>query len=246
MIALLSQVQLGKPFLYQCVRPQASEHLFLDYGTVTPKLFFQQPTLSSTCLSPWTDERLTLSPSDPLATLEYGTEVAGFPFFPTHSLSGVVQIQVKYADKISELFQPYSDGPWTFSNGLSNMFRVETSKGTEIGYIESFVVQGVQRWQSAKLVPNRFVTIDHLGLRSTAEDIPVSDLPAYLKAQDKVLKTMFDLGGRVVQAASIDAGNAPSTREICYDGAYIRGQTSAQSALEVTASYTFEISCEDY
>ncbi|KAF3039022.1 hypothetical protein E8E12_007438 [Didymella heteroderae] len=214
---------------------------FVDYGVVTPRAFSQRPTLSSTGLTPWTNESITLSPSDPLVTIDYGTEMAGFPFFNIAALSGTVQIEVKYTEEFSGLLQPYSDGPWTFSNGLSNTFRVETFNVTDTGYIESFFVQGGQRWQSARLITNGSVTIDRLGLRSTAENIAADKLPGHLKTQDEVIDSVFDLGGRVVQAACIDAGNAPSTWEITHDGAYVRGQASAQSALGVTASnYTLE------
>jgi len=227
--------------MHKYVRPQVNGHRFVNYGTVTPRSFSQRPTLSSTGLSPWTNKSLTLSPFDPLVTLDYGTEVAGFPFFNIAALSGVVQIEVKYTEEFSGLLQPYSDGPWTFSNGLANRFRVETFNITETGYIEGFFVQGGQRWQSARLITNGSVTIDRLGLRSTAQNVPVSDLPGHLKTQDKVLDSVFDLGGRVVQAACINAGNAPSTWEITHDGAYIRGQASAQPSLGITAgNYTLE------
>ncbi|KAJ4373480.1 hypothetical protein N0V86_007620 [Didymella sp. IMI 355093] len=203
--------------------------------------FLQNPTPSSAGLQAWSNMSLTLSPFDPLVTLDYGTEVAGFPFFEIASLSGIVQIEVKYTEEFSGLLQPYSDGPWTFSNGLSNTFRVETFNVTNTGYIESFFVQGGQRWQSARLITNGSVTIGRLGLRSTAENLAVEKLPGHLETQDKILDLIFDLGGRVVQAACIDAGNAPSTWEITHDGAYVRGQASAQSALGVTASnYTLE------
>jgi hypothetical protein len=227
--------------IHQHEIPHANGHSFVDYGVVTPRSFSQRPTLSSTGLSPWTNNNLTLSPSNPLVTLDYGTEVAGFSFFNIAALSGVVQIEVKYTEEFSGLLQPYADGPWTFSNGLANTFRVETFNVTETGYIESFFVQGGQRWQSAKLITTGSVTIDRLGLRSTAENVAVDKLPGHMKTQDEVVNSVFNLGGRVVQAACIDAGNAPSTWEITDDGAYIRGQASAQSSLGVTAAnYTLE------
>jgi hypothetical protein len=212
------------------------EHSFVEYGVVTPRSFSQQPTSSSTGLLPWNTTSLTLSPSNPLITLDYGTEVAGFPFFNVTALSGLVQVEVKYTEEFSGLLQPYSDGPWTFSNGLSNTFRVETFNVTTTGYTESFFVQGGQRWQSARLITNGSITIDGLGFRSTASNIDLEMLPGHLKTNDEVYNAVFNLGGRVVQAACVDAGNAPSTWEITKDGALVRGQASAQSALGVSAS----------
>jgi hypothetical protein len=220
---------------------ETDEHSFVDYGVVTPRSFSQQPTSSSTELLPWNSTSLTLSPSNPLITLDYGTEVAGFPFFNVTALSGLVQVEVKYTEEFSGLLQPYSDGPWTFSNGLSNTFRVETFNVTTTGYTESFFVQGGQRWQSARLITNGSITIDRLGFHSTASNIDLDMLPGHLKTNSEIYDAVFNLGGRVVQAACVDAGNAPSTWEITKDGALVRGQTSAQSALGVSASnYTLE------
>lgn len=114
----------------------------MDYGLVVPKLYLQQSTPSLSGLRPWANASLTLSPSHPLVTLDYGIEVAGFPFLNVSAFSGVVQIEVTYSEEYSGLLQPFSDGPWTFSNGLSNTFRVETFNITNTGYLESFFVQG--------------------------------------------------------------------------------------------------------
>jgi hypothetical protein len=167
--------------------------------------------------------------------------VAGFPFFDVSALSGPVQIECKFTEEFSGLLKPYSDGPWTFSNGLSNTFRVETFNITSIGYVESFFVQGGQRWQTARLITNGSVTINRLGFRSTSSNVNVDKLPGHLKTGDELYNRILDLGGRVVQTACIDAGNAPSTWELTTNGALVRGQASAQSSLGVAASnYTLE------
>jgi hypothetical protein len=213
----------------------------VDYGSVAPKSFRQQIEPASSDLLPWLNTSLTLSPSNPLVILDYGNEVAGFPFFTVTSISGVVQIEVKYTEEYDGLLQPYADGPWTFSNGLANTFRVETFNVTELGYIESFFVQGGQRWQSARLITNGTVTIGHLGFRLTSSNIDADNLPGLLRTGNEVYDRIFDLGGRVAQVACIDAGNAPSTWEITGEGALIRGQASAQSSLGTTASnYTLQ------
>lgn len=38
-----------------------------------------------------------LDSKNPLATLDYGYEIAGTPFFDVSKLAGVVQVEVKYA-----------------------------------------------------------------------------------------------------------------------------------------------------
>jgi len=216
----------------------------VDYGSIAPQSHLQQSEPSSSGLKPWNNGTLILSPANPLVTLDYGTEVAGFPFFYVSAIYGTVQIEVKYSEEYRGVEEPFSDGPWTFSNGLSNSFRVETFKVTETGYIESFFVQGGQRWQTARLITNGSVTIDHLGFRATSSNLDAEMLPGRLQTSDKTLNLVLDLGGRVAQVACVDAGNAPSTWEITKEGAYIRGQTSAQSSLGVDAvNYTLEFSC---
>lgn len=198
-------------------------------------------TPSSSGLKPWADASLTLTPSNPLIVLDYETEVAGFPFLNVSASSGMVQVEVKYTEMYSGLLQPYSDGPWTYSNGLSNTFRVETFNITAPGYMESFFVQGGQRWQTVRLITNGSVTFNHVGFRLTSSNLDADALPGQLKTGDEVKDRVFNLGGRVVQAACIDAGNAPSTWEITEDGALIRGQATAQSSLGLgSANYTLE------
>ncbi|KAI4941641.1 hypothetical protein J4E91_010672 [Alternaria rosae] len=214
---------------------------FVNYGSIAPKSYLQQSAPSSSGLKPWTNATLILSPASPLVTLDYGTEVAGFPLFYVSSNSGTVQIEVKYSEEYRGVEEPFSDGPWTFSNGLSNSFRVETFNVTNTGYIESFFVQGGQRWQTVRLITNGSVTIDNLGFRATSSNLYAEMLPGRLQTSDKTLNRVLDLGGRVAQVACVDAGNAPSTWEITKEGAYIRGQTSAQSSLGVHAvNYTLE------
>ena len=213
----------------------------MNYGSIAPQLFLQQSTPSSSGLRPWANTSLILSPSNPLATLDYGTEVAGFPFFHVSAISGTVQIEVKYSEEYRGVEEPFSDGPWTFSNGLSNTFRVETFNVTNTGYMESFFVQGGQRWQTARLITNGSVTIDHLGFRATSSNLDADKLPGHLKTSDELYNRVLDLGGRVAQVACVDACNAPSTWEITKDGALIRGQASAQSSLGVdAANYTLD------
>ncbi|KAK6837868.1 hypothetical protein PG987_006149 [Apiospora arundinis] len=77
----------------------------------------------------------TLNSTAPLATLDYGTEVAGIPFF---SISAVkpgqnqssVQVEVRYSEAYLPLAHPWADGPYTFSVSLANGFRVETFNTT--------------------------------------------------------------------------------------------------------------------
>ncbi|KAJ5061302.1 Six-hairpin glycosidase-like protein [Bipolaris maydis] len=186
---------------------------------------------------------ITLSPAHPVLTLDYGTEVAGFPFFVVAEGASPAQIEAAYSEAFAYLADENADGPWTFSNGLSNTWRVETFNITSGGHTESFFVQGGQRWQTIRLLTNHSLTLESVGLRATSEHKDVDQQPGHLKTSHDVYNKIFDLGGQVVQAACVDAGNAPSTWELTDEGAFIRGQASAQSSIGTimgAANYTLE------
>ncbi|KXH51983.1 RhaA is able to hydrolyze alpha-1 [Colletotrichum salicis] len=84
----------------------------------------------------------SLSPEIPLATLDYGAERAGNPTFEASTISASAQIEVKYTEHFDGLNHPFGDGPYTFSNQLSNSFRVETFNITSIGRVASPLIQG--------------------------------------------------------------------------------------------------------
>lgn len=55
----------------------------------------------------------TLDSSTPVLSLDYGTEVAGFPYVEISSLDGeYAQIELKYSEPYEGLGLPYGDGPW--------------------------------------------------------------------------------------------------------------------------------------
>jgi hypothetical protein len=218
---------------------------FVDYGSVHPTKYSQIGEYKLSGFEPWTNAMITLSPSNPLLTLDYGTECAGFPFWRVRTLSSAAQIEVKYAEQFPALSNPISDGPWTFSNGLANTFRVETLNISSPGYLESFFVQGGQRWESLRLLTNSTVEIDDVGFRSTSLHADARTLPGSLNTTNEGYNRISRLGGGAVQAACIDSGNAPSTWEITEEGALVRGQTTAQSVEGLgEANYTLEFSAK--
>ncbi|KAK8217679.1 Six-hairpin glycosidase-like protein [Phyllosticta paracitricarpa] len=175
---------------------------------------------------------LSLSGSSPSVVLDYGTESAGFPFFEVSDVSaGGVQIELRYSEAKAYLDLPHADGPWTFSNGLSNSFRVETFNVTAPGRVQSFFIQGGLRWQGIKALTDGSVVISRVGLASTSDNTPLQDLPGYFESSNETLNQIWGLGGRASQQACVTNGSAPSTWEITNQGAFVRGQAPAQSAL---------------
>ncbi|KAL4795807.1 Six-hairpin glycosidase-like protein [Aspergillus venezuelensis] len=192
--------------------------------------------------TPYTPNKtcLTLTPSHPNITLDYGIEVGGFPFLTIPSLSSPIQIEAKYTEAKSGLYEPFADGPWSFQNELANTFRVETFNITESGYTESYFQQGGQRWQALRLLnPDANVTICGLGIRSLNERREVHELPGFFKCSNELYNEIWNLGARTVQAACIEKGTARTTWDVTPDGVLLRGQQSAQSVLGADyANYT--------
>ena len=191
-----------------------------------------------------------LNSSSPVLTLDYGAEVAGFPYIDIAALTGdFAQVELKYSEPYDGLSLPYGDGPWyvlllqprgnrcltlvlsrLFVNGLMNSFRTETFNITAPGQIESFFLQGGQRWQSIKLLTDSSITISEIGFRPSVDIQPTDELIGSFSSSNSKLDSIWALGARAVQAACVEAHSQPSTGEITDQGALIRGQYPAYSA----------------
>ena len=72
-------------------------------------------------LQPLSENAVTLSPSAPVLTLDYGANVAGFPYFDVTSLAGpAAQIELKYSEQFEGLNLKTGDGPWYFTSPYLN------------------------------------------------------------------------------------------------------------------------------
>ena len=146
----------------------------------------------------------TLNQDDPLATLDYGVERAGYPFFEISELTGLAQIEVKYTEAFDGLNKPFSDGPFGYSNQLGNTFRVETFNITSTGTIASPLVQGGQKWQSIRLLTGGSVSFSTVGFEASIDTIEVEQLPGRFTSDDVTLYEIWILGARAATAACFD------------------------------------------
>ena len=219
------------------------QHRFVDYGNAYPVAYHLGQNLSIEAIIPYQKKNIELSPSQPFLTLDYGTDRSGFPIFCVESLSDATQIEVKYSEEFPALALPQSDGPFTFTVGLANTFRVETLNLTAPGKLQNYFIQGGQRWQTLRLLSNTTIVLSEVGFNSTAPLLKPSQLPGKLSTSNPIYDGLFDLGGGSSHVSCIDAGNSPSTWDITEDGALIRGQTTAQSAKGASFSnYTLSFS----
>ncbi|KAF7890917.1 uncharacterized protein EAF01_010726 [Botrytis porri] len=146
------------------------------------------------------------------AALDYGHEVASYPYYDVEFISGKVQIEVKYSEEFDGLNTNFSDGPFPSAIGLSNTYRVETCELTETGPFEAFLLQGGQRWQSIRLLTSGSVTFSTIGFTASVSAIDVSTLP-----------DIWALGARASSLACIDPGTQGSMWEFDANGALVRG-----------------------
>lgn len=132
-----------------------------------------------------------LNQSVPLATLDYGYEVAGYPFFRVDYVSGPVQIEVKYSEEVAGLSHDFSDGPFPFNVALANTYRVETFEITEPGDISSFLLQGGQRWQSIRLITDGEIGFESAGFVPSVPVVDIDDLPGSFSCDDEDLNEIW-------------------------------------------------------
>jgi len=117
-----------------------------------------------------------------------------------------------------------------YTNGLSNSFRTETFTFTEPGQIQSFFIQGSQRWQTVSLVTNTSVTISGVGFQPSVNILPANCLAGSFTASNSNYNDVWNLGARAVQASCFPAKSQPSTWEAFDNGSLIRGQYPGFSA----------------
>ena len=196
------------------------------------------PTIDG--LLPYSATQVTLDASNPVLTLDYGAEVAGYPYVEISSLATAgTQLNLKYSEPFNGLDLEYSDGPFLFASGLANSFRTETFNISSPGLTTSFFIQGGQRWQTITLLSNSSITISSVGFRASVDIIPNDSLPGALSVSNSIYGDVWSIGARSLQTACVEADSQPSTWEVSSEGALIRGQYPGVSALGVKfGSYT--------
>lgn len=202
----------------------------------------------------------SLNQTVPFATLDYGVEVAGYPSFEVKSVSGPVQIEVKYSEEASGLNHSFSDGPFPYAVALANTYRVETFEITKPGRIDAFLLQGGQRWQSIGLITKGSVTFKSVSFAASVPVVDVDHLPGSFSCDDEVLNEIWkvslsltvyssttltksmQLGARAASVSCVESGSQKTMWEIDRkNGAFVRGMRSGITTLGAFfENYTLE------
>ncbi|KAJ5221604.1 uncharacterized protein N7469_010491 [Penicillium citrinum] len=185
---------------------------------------------------------LVLDTKSPIATIDYGSEVAGYPFFEIGALNGPVQIEVKYSEPYDGLHQPWSDGPYTFSTSLANGFRVETFNITKTGMLKSPLIQGGQRWQSVRLIAGHSLTFTRLGFVSTVSDTDPKKYPSQFHSDNELFNEIWKLGAKAASFACVEKGTqVPAVKIDPVKGAFFQSTRSSPNVeTSKLENYTLE------
>ncbi|KAF9458473.1 Six-hairpin glycosidase-like protein [Collybia nuda] len=156
--------------------------------------------------------------------------VSGLTLFNVSSVTGPVQIEIRYSELFTGLDNVNGDGPYLFAAGLANSYRVETFAVEKRGALKSFMVQGAQRWMAIRLIRGTRIVFSSLGMESTTDTTPVDELPGTFSCSNEVWTRLFSLGPRATQHACVRAGTQPSTWELAgEEGVFVRGQRPART-----------------
>ncbi|KAJ4361236.1 hypothetical protein N0V95_002054 [Ascochyta clinopodiicola] len=175
-------------------------------------------------------EAFSLTPSNPVATLDYGAEVAGYPTFDVRQTDGRVQIEVKYSEEFHALESNLSDGPWPYAVALANTYRVETFDIKGSGRFNSSLLQGGQRWQSIRLLTSGSVTFAAVGFEASVPVTDLDKLPGGFMCDDESLNRIWKLGARAVGLSCFEKASQKKMWVVNEDGAFVRGMRSGISA----------------
>ncbi|KAH8645996.1 glycoside hydrolase family 78 protein [Tricladium varicosporioides] len=185
--------------------------------------------------------QLQLTPSTPVATLDYGNEVAGYPFFNVVSVTGSVQIEIKYSEEFNGLLSNFSDGPIPFNIGLSNSYRVETFQVTKSGRFDEFLLQGGQRWQSIRLLTQGTIQFSSIGFVPSVSNVDISQVPGQFSCDDDRLNNIWRLGAKAASMSCFDQGSQKAIWQVNSTGTFLQGMRSGLSAKGASLKdYTLE------
>ncbi|KAF4335726.1 alpha-L-rhamnosidase A [Fusarium beomiforme] len=184
----------------------------------------------------------TLNSRSRIATVDYGTERAGLPFFEVADVGKPVQVELRFSEAFIYLKEPWADGPFLFNTGQANSFRIETFNITQPGCYKSRFTQGGQRWEALRLLTDGFVTIKNVGLQSTIDTMEVGDLPGAFTCSDEGLNEIWKLGARATINSCIRKSTQPAVWRIDpKNGAYVSSQRPAMTIEGASfANYTLE------
>jgi hypothetical protein len=150
--------------------------------------------------------------------------------FPAHLRSTIILRSVRYTEDLGDINLPYSDGPFTYGQGLTNTYRVETLEVNSTGQLTSYFAQGGQRWQSIRLLTPGTIAFGAVGFVATIDVLNYDNLPGQFSSSNSLYNGIWKLGARAAGASCFNSGAYKSVWDVSASGALIRGSHVGLSA----------------
>ena len=164
----------------------------------------------------------------PIATIDYGSEAAGYAFFNVSAVKMPVQIEMKYSEPFDGLQHVWGDGPFTYATSLANAVRVEMFNVTKTGTMTSSLIQGGQRWLSIRLTAGNSVSISQIGFLSTVSVTQPDELPTQFQCDDPVLNEIWKLGQKAATMVCLEKDTQKAVWDIDpVKGAFVHSTRSS-------------------
>lgn len=143
----------------------------------------------------------------------------------------------RYTEDLGDIDLPFSDGPFSFGQGLTNSYRVETFEVTSACQLKSYLAQGGQRWQTIRLLTSGSVTFTKVGFKATVDKLDYNRLPGQFTSSNPLYNEIWKLGARAAGASCFAADAYKTIWETSSDnGVFIRGSRAGLT----TKAETFE------
>lgn len=136
----------------------------------------------------------------------------------------------RYTEDLGDIDLPFSDGPFSFGQGLTNSYRVETFEVTSACQLKSYLAQGGQRWQTIRLLTSGSVTFTKVGFKATVDQLDYNRLPGQFKSSSPLYDEIWKLGARAAGASCFAEGAYKTIWETSSDnGIFFRGSRAGLS-----------------
>lgn len=136
----------------------------------------------------------------------------------------------RYTEDLGDIDLPFSDGPFSFGQGLTNSYRVETFEVTSACQLESYLAQGGQRWQTIRLLTSGSVTFTKVGFKATVDRLDFNKLPSQFTSSNPLYNEIWKLGARAAAASCFAAGAYKTIWDVSPDsGVFVRGSRAGLS-----------------
>jgi Bacterial alpha-L-rhamnosidase 6 hairpin glycosidase domain/Bacterial alpha-L-rhamnosidase C-terminal domain len=155
--------------------------------------------------------------TDPVAVLDYGRNVGGFPFFRVGALRGHPTLRAAYAEALPYL-GPSGDNTVLTGAFGEDLHRYDSYRVDSAGTIENPRIQGAERFQEIRLTTPGTVTLSGVGIRYSSLR---TAYPGHFLSSSPMLNRTWYQSAYTVQLDTLPPNSEPGvgTPPVIVDGA---------------------------